>query len=384
MENKPIRVLHIIGGVMDFGGTEIFLMNYYRQIDKTQIQFDFLLTGLEKGVFDDEIMSLGGRLFNVPSKKQNVVKNLIGTYRILKSNQSSIVHSHLDGMNGLIMGLSCLAKNQVRISHSHNTQHLTTNRVKLLIHNVFRFFSRIFATDYMSASNEAALWLHGRPITESKNTVIVNAIDYKRYSFNLEARKTLRKKLSIDDRFVLGHVGRFHFQKNHMFLLNLVSKLAKLNDSILLLLVGDGEERLKIESQIIELEIQKHVFLAGKSDDTSKYYNAFDLFLLPSIFEGLGIVAIEAQVNGLSVIASTGVPLVAKISEQMTFLDTIENSQWIDQILKLISDVTQEKEQAEVNRVNIGVSDNYDIINASATLVSKYTKLFIQAQAAKR
>lgn len=380
MRNNPIRVLHVIGGVMDFGGTEMFLMNYYRQIDKNKVQFDFLLTGLDKGVFDDEIVSLGGQLFNVPSKKQNVVKNLIGTYRILKSNQSSIVHSHLDGMNGLIMGLSYLAGNKVRISHSHNTQHLTTNRIKLLIHNVFRILSRISATDYMSASKEAALWLHGKRIAVGKNTVIVNGIDYKRYSFNSEARITLRNKLDINDRFVLGHVGRFHFQKNHMFLLELVSKLVKFNDSILLILVGDGEARFDIESKIEELEIQKYVLLVGKSDDTSKYYNAFDSFLLPSVFEGLGIVAIEAQVNGLNVIASMGVPQVAKISEQMIFIDTKEISHWTNQIIESIRIFALKSDQVEINRFSSRVSDTYEIKNASLTLVSKYIKLSSQSQ----
>lgn len=380
MRNNPIRVLHVIGGVMDFGGTEMFLMNYYRQIDKNKVQFDFLLTGLDKGVFDDEIVSLGGQLFNVPSKKQNVVKNLIGTYRILKSNQSSIVHSHLDGMNGLIMGLSYLAGNKVRISHSHNTQHLTTNRIKLLIHNVFRILSRISATDYMSASKEAALWLHGKRIAVGKNTVIVNGIDYKRYSFNSEARITLRNKLDINDRFVLGHVGRFHFQKNHMFLLELVSKLVKFNDSILLILVGDGEARFDIESKIEELEIQKYVLLVGKSDDTSKYYNAFDSFLLPSVFEGLGIVAIEAQVNGLNVIASMGVPQVAKISEQMIFIDTKEISHWTNQIIESIRIFALKSDQVEINRFSSRVSNTYEIKNASLSLVSKYIKLSSQSQ----
>lgn len=379
MKNNPIRVLHVIGGVMDFGGTEIFLMNYYRQIDKTQVQFDFLLTGLEKGVFDDEIISLGGQLFNVPSKKQNIVKNLIGTYRILRNNQSSIVHSHLDGMNGLIMGLSSLARNQIRISHSHNTQHLTTNGVKLMIHNVFRFLSRSFSTDYMSASDEAAKWLHGKRIATSKNTVVVNGIDYQRYSFDLLTRNALRNKLKINDRFVLGHVGRFHFQKNHMFLLELVSKLVTLDDSILLMLVGDGETRVDIESKIEELKIQKYVHLVGKSDDTSKYYNVFDGFLLPSIFEGLGIVAIEAQVNGLNVIASTGVPQVAKISEQMIFLDTKDNTHWIEHILKLSKIHSSNKDQTENRRFSSEVSDTYEIQHVSLTLVSKYIQLFNQS-----
>lgn len=375
MNANSIRILHVIGGVMDFGGTEIFLMNYYRHIDRKKTQFDFLLTGLEKGVFDDEIKALGGNLYNVPSKKQNLIKNLVGTYRILRDNKSSIVHSHLDGMNGLILGLSFLAGNKIRISHSHNTQHLTTNYFKVMIHNVFRVLSRLFATDYMSASNEAAQWLHGKKITSKSNTVVVNAIDYTKYRFNPEVRTSLRNELGINERFVLGHVGRFHFQKNHVFMLELVSQLVKQNDSILLMLVGDGEIRSDIEAKITELKIQKYVYLVGRAEDTSQYYNVFDVFLLPSVFEGLGIVAIEAQVNGLNVLASTGVPHVARISDRMAFLDTKDYGQWVIEITKLSEKISKDKEQIETNRVKTQVDDNYDILNTAGILVSKYIGL---------
>jgi glycosyltransferase involved in cell wall biosynthesis len=375
MENKQIRILHVIGGVMDYGGTEIFLMNYYRQIDKSRIQFDFLLTGLEQGVFDDEILSLGGRLFNVPSKKQHLIKNLFGTYRILKHNRSSIVHSHLDGMNGLILLLSLFAGNKRRISHSHNTQHLTTNKLKVLIHNGFRHLSRMVATDFMSASKDASMWLHGVKATSKRNIIIVNAIDYSKFSFDFDVRNDVRNECSVDSRYVLGHVGRFHFQKNHSFLLELVANLSKKDDSVLMMLVGDGETRIDIETKINELQIQNHVYLVGKTSDTSKYYNAFDMFLLPSIFEGLGIVAIEAQVNGLPVIASKGVPAEAKISKGMLYLDTHSTTSWEDEIIKKIEQFRFHEDELNNQRISNDVAKTHDILKATEVLMTKYTEL---------
>jgi glycosyltransferase involved in cell wall biosynthesis len=375
MENKPIRILHVIGGVLDFGGIDIFLMNYYRQVDKDLIQFDFLVTGLEQGVFDDEIRSLGGIMFNVPSKKQHLIKNLFGTYRILKQNRTSIVHSHLDGMNGLILLLSLFAGNKRRISHSHSTQHLTSNHIKLVIHRLFGYLSRIFSTDFMSASKEASIWLHGKKITSKKNIIISNAINYSKYSFNSDYRQIIRDEINVSSRFIIGHVGAFRSEKNHKFLLELVANLSKKDDSVLMMLVGDGETRIDIETKINELQIQNHVYLVGKTSDTSKYYNAFDMFLLPSIFEGLGIVAIEAQVNGLPVIASKGVPAEAKISKGMLYLDTHSTTSWEDEIIKKIEQFRFHEDELNNQRISNDVAKTHDILKATEVLMTKYTEL---------
>ena len=328
-ENK-IRILYINGGTMDFGGISSYMMNYYRQFDKSKIQVDFIVHG-EGGVYDQEIEKMGGIIYHIPTKRENLLGNIFAMLSIMKKGNYHIVHSHMDGMNGLVLKMAKQCRVVSRISHSHNTEHLTTNCIKEKIHEYLRKRIVKYATEFWACSDNAGRWLYG------ENTlfeVIPNAIDAMKYSFDERKRREVRKRLKLEDKYVIGHIGRFDYQKNHTFLLSVFAKLVQSREDAILVLVGDGDLRKSIEAQIIRLGIEENVLLLGTRDDVAELMNAFDLFVLPSKFEGLGIVVVEAQANGLPCICSNQVPREVNITDNVIFLDLTQEQAWVEALMK--------------------------------------------------
>jgi glycosyltransferase involved in cell wall biosynthesis len=331
-KSKPIRVLHIVGGVMDVGGIEMFLMNYYRHIDRTIIQFDFCIVEEGEGHFDQEIRSLGGVIYNLPSKKRHPINHLKSLLKVLKQYRKCPVHMHLDGMNGLYGLIALINKNQIRISHSHNTNHLTNNIAKRLIHDFFRLLNRFVNNKFAACSNEACLWLHG--IKNAQKAILIrNAINTINFEFSEALRNQYREYYGITDEIVIGHVGRLHPQKNHRFMLEIALELKTLNVDFKIVFVGDGELHNDIETFISKNELSKVVIMVGKTDTPEIYYNMFDLFILPSFYEGLGISLIEAQSNGLPCLVSENIPAEAILSSNTKTMPLVEISTWIKTIL---------------------------------------------------
>jgi glycosyltransferase involved in cell wall biosynthesis len=331
-KSKPIRVLHIVGGVMDVGGIEMFLMNYYRHIDRNLIQFDFCIVEEGNGHFDQEIRSLGGVIYNLPSKKRQPINHLKGLLKVLKEYQNYPVHMHLDGMNGLYGLIAFLKNNKIRISHSHNTNHLTNNPIKRFFHDSFRLLNRVVNNHFTACSNDASLWLHGKS-NSHKSIIIRNAIDTKKFAFDETLRNQYRGHYGITDEIVIGHVGRLHPQKNHRFILNIAMELKALNVNFKIVFVGDGELHNDVETFITKNELSKIVIIVGKTDTPEVYYNMFDLFILPSLFEGLGISLIEAQSNGLPCLVSENIPAEAILSSRTRIIPLDEISSWVNIVL---------------------------------------------------
>jgi glycosyltransferase involved in cell wall biosynthesis len=239
---------------------------------------------------------------------------------------------HLDGMNGLYGLLTLINKNQIRISHSHNTNHLTNNPIKRLIHDSFRLLNRVVNNNFAACSNIASLWLHGEKNTK-KNAIILNAIDTKEFEFSEALRAQYRKHYGITDEIVIGHVGRLHPQKNHRFMLNIALELKAINIQHKIVFVGDGDLHNVVESLIMKNELSKEIIMVGKTDTPENYYNMFDLFILPSLYEGLGISLIEAQSNGLPCLVSENIPAEAILSSNTRTIPLFEISSWINNIL---------------------------------------------------
>jgi glycosyltransferase involved in cell wall biosynthesis len=329
---KPLRVLHIVGGVMDVGGIEMFLMNHYRHIDRDVIQFDFCIVEEGHGHFDHEIRSLGGELHNLPSKKSHPIQHLKGLLHVLKKYRNNPVHMHLDGMNGLYGLIAFLNNNKIRISHSHNTNHLTNSPIKRFIHDSFRLINRVVNNYFAACSNDASLWLHGK--SNSHNSIIIrNAIDTKKFAFDETLRNQYRGHYGITDEIVIGHVGRLHPQKNHRFMLNIAMELNAINSKYKFVFVGDGILYDEIKSFINNNSLNKTVIITGKTNTPEEYYNMFDIFILPSLFEGLGISLIEAQSNGLPCLVSENIPSEAILSSNTKTMPLVEISTWIKTIL---------------------------------------------------
>lgn len=372
MENnqKPLRVAHIIGKWVG-GGVEAVVMNYYRNINKNEIQFDFICDEDSTKIPYDEINSLGGKVILIPPY-QKVIKYHNELKNVLKDGNYKIVHSHINTLSVFSLWAAKSAGIPVRIAHSHSTTNKKEKK-KNLMKQVLKHFSKVFATDYMCCSELAGRWLFGDKEYDRGNVYLLNnAIDLDKFKYDENIRKLKREELNISDNvFVIGHVGRFVEQKNHRFLIDIFNEIHKKYSNSILILAGQGPlmEEMKEKSKTLGLE--ENIKFLGQRNDINELYQAMDLFLFPSLYEGLGMVAIEAQVSGLPCVVSTEIPEIAKVTEKITFVN-LENKieTWTEIIFKYIKNI---------NRKNINFTDGikkYDIIKEATKLEKKYLNLY--------
>lgn len=299
--SEVIRILHVLGG-MGQGGTENFLMNLYRNIDKEKIQFDFLVN--REGFFDDEIERLGGRIYYIPALQKVGQISYVSHLKefLLNHKEYKIIHSHLNQVTGLILEVANKVNIPIRIAHSHNSK---SN--KHLIIKIYKKYlgNKIVknATDLWACSDIAGNWLYGK---NTKNVKIIkNAIDLEKFEYSEKVRNKVRKDFNIEEKdFVIGNIGRFSYQKNQIFLLEVLKELKNINKNTKLMLVGNGSLKEKLIKHSKELNIEDSIIWLENRTDVNELLQAMDFFVFPSKFEGLGIVLIEAQSAGLKCIAS--------------------------------------------------------------------------------
>lgn len=314
---------------MHCAGIEAFIMNMYRNIDRTKVQFDFLVHYSERQFYDDEIESLGGRIYRLSVREdKNFIKYLFDLDRFFKEhNEYKIVHAHMESFAMFYMPYVKKAGIPVRIAHSHNDQVDPSIRgfIKNLMNKPFKYY----ATEYMACSEKSGKYLFG----DRSCWVIQNAIDARNFVYDENVRQDIRKELGIEDNFVVGHIGRFNTQKNHNFLVDVFYELTKINDKAILLSVGEGELRPEIEKKVFRLGIKDRVMFLGVRSDVTRLYQAMDVFVLPSLYEGLGIVGIEAQAAGLKMVCSDVIPEIARITDEVIALSLQETPQtWAEKI----------------------------------------------------
>lgn len=369
-QDSPIRITQIIGKWLG-GGVESVVMNYYRHIDRSKIQFDFICDEDSTNIPYDEINSLGGKVILIPPY-QKVIKYHNELKKVLKDGNYKIVHSHINTLSVFSLWAAKSAGVPVRIAHSHSTTNKKEKK-KNLMKQVLKHFSKVFATDYMCCSELAGRWLFGDKEYDRGNVYLLNnAIDLDKFKYDENIRKEKRKELNIsDDTLVIGHVGRFVEQKNHRFLIDIFNEVHKERKNSILLLAGQGPLVEEIHEKVNELGLNENVRFLGQRKDIDKLYQAMDLFLFPSLYEGLGMVAVEAQVSGLPCVVSTEIPEIAKVTEKITFVN-LENKieTWTEIIFKYIKNI---------NRKNINFTDGikkYDIIKEATKLEKKYLNLY--------
>lgn len=364
-KHQPIRIAQVIGKWVG-GGVEAVVMNYYRHIDRNKIQFDFICDNDSTNIPYEEIEKLGGKVILVPPY-QKIIAYHKELKRIFKENNYKIVHSHINTLSVFPLYTAKCAGVPVRIAHSHST----TNKKewkKNLIKQTLRPFSKLFATHYFACSELAGRWLFGNKEYDKGNVFLLsNAIDVEKFKYDEKIRKKIRKELKIkDDTVVIGHIGRFVAQKNHTFLIDIFSEYHKLNSNSILLLAGQGPLEEEIKEKVKKLQLEDAVKFLGQRNDVNRLYQAFDLFLLPSLYEGLGMVLIEAQCSGLPCICSTKVPQIAKVTEHLDYVNlNVPLSIWIKAIQskKLINRKSCIKEVSK---------NGYNIENEVDKLINKY------------
>lgn len=331
---EPIRVLQIVGLACN-GGVEAVVLNYYRHMDKSKVQFDFVVHKNPAENFVAEVKKGGGRLYEVTPYNKNIFAFTHEIYRIIKDGNYDIVHSNMNSMSGFPLFAAWLAGAKVRILHNHTTD-TKTEGFRTILKRVLRPFAKMFANRYWACSNLAGEWMYGKKAVQSgKITIIPNAIDLERFAFNPDKRKSLRQKLGLENKFVLGHIGRFVYQKNHSFLIDVFAEVARVKSEARLMLIGDGGLRKTIEEKVANLGLQDKVLFLGNRDDVADLYNVMDIFLLPSHYEGLPVVGVETQANGLKCLFSDKVTKECLLTDNVYFIGINQKvKDWVVEILK--------------------------------------------------
>lgn len=300
-----IRVLHIVT-TMHRGGLETMLMNYYRKLDTSKIQFDFLTYRKFKSEYDQEIVERGGKIYYLPAfSPSTIFQNLRQTSHFFKTHKEyKIVHSHLDALSAFPLYFAKKNNVPVRIAHSHVSGFDLDFKYPIRI--IARWMLKYVATDFFACSEEAGEFMFGTH-AKRKVQILVNAIETDKYAYDFKTRDKVREREGLDNSYVVGHVGRFTTVKNHEKLLEIFIEILKIRKNAILMLVGKGELEEEIREKVRDLKINDKVFFMGSRNDVDELMQAMDIFILPSKYEGFGMVLIEAQTSGLPCLTSAGV-----------------------------------------------------------------------------
>lgn len=296
----------VIMGKMHSGGKKNLVMEYYRNIDRTQIQFDFICDSDSNAIPKEEILALGGRYYEI-APYQHIFKNMVEMQKICKKNKYKIMHAYNGTMNLFPMFVGWQCHIPIRISESISMGHNADK--KNIIKNILKPFSKRFATHFLANGEVCGRWQFGDKLfEEGKVKIFKTVINTKANRYDPELREKTRKKLGIQDSIVIGHIGRLTEQKNTLFIIDIFNEILKKEPRAILLIIGDGNLRDLMVDKIKKLGIEDKVMYLGRREDIQQFYNAMDCFLLPSLYEGLPVVGVEAENCGLPVFFSTEIP----------------------------------------------------------------------------
>lgn len=361
----PVRVAQVVGKMLG-GGVEQVVMNYYRHIDREKVQFDFLVDADSTLIPKEEIESLGGRVYIIPPYQRPVAyqKKLIELFR---HEGWKIVHSHINAMSVFPLCAAKRAGVPIRIAHSHSTSG-KGEYVKNAMKCVLKQFSNIYPTNKFACGQYAGEWLFGK---NAQFELMYNAIDLKNYVFDPSVRTTMREELGLNEsQLVIGHVGRFMQQKNHQFLIDTFAELSQREAGAVLLLVGEGELQKPIEKLVADRDLVDKVIFLGRREDVNRLYQAFDVLCLPSLYEGLCLVGVEAQRAGLPCVLADSITREVDVTNRCIFLPIADPAVWADAICDLGSNSNLER-----SSIDAGAFSNYDIQAQGLWLTNRYLDL---------
>lgn len=358
-----IRVLHIVS-YMQRGGLETLIMNCYRHIDREKLQFDFIVHRDFRSDYDDEIEALGGKIYRLPRLNPFSPfyrKAMLDFFR--KHPEYRIVHCHLDCMSALPLSAAKRCGVPVRIAHAHSS-----NQTKDWKYPLKRFFMQGIpgvATHFFACSKTAGKWM----FPDQNITVVNNGIDTAKFAFNAESRAEMRAELGLGSELVLGHTGRFMPEKNHSFLIDVFAEVHRRDPQSKLILIGTGPLEKQIKEKVRGLHLTDAVEFLGVRPDVNRILQAVDVFVLPSVYEGFGIAAVEAQTAGAKCVVSDQVPEMCRITENICALPLdAPAGEWAERILAAgIKDRSSQQERIK--------AAGFDIAQTADWLQSFYIKL---------
>ncbi|PEW87007.1 glycosyl transferase family 1 [Bacillus cereus] len=334
--NAPIRILQVFNS-MNRGGAESMIMNLYRQIDKTKIQFDFVVHTTNKGAFDDEIRKLGGNLYYIPRFKgynylsyKQAWNNFFDQHKEYK-----VIHGHIGSCAAIYLHMAN-KRGMFTIAHSHSTKK-SIKKIKTpqeIMFPIFSYPTRFIADYFFGCSMLAGRYRYGDEIVNSDRFAIINnAVKTQDYIFNKDTRIKYRNDFNLKDQFVIIHVGRFDAPKNQSYLIDIFKEYQSIDKEAILMLVGDGPLKDEMEAKVNKHNLQKNVIFTGIRDDVANLLKAGDVFVFPSIYEGLPVTLIEAQATGLKCIVSDTVTEEVKVTDLVEFVGLNEPiEKWINKI----------------------------------------------------
>lgn len=371
---KVKRVLQIGTGNFGRGGLSTIVLNFGLNQDSNKIIFDYLIEGnISDEKYKIEIEKKRGRIFEIKTK--NKLKRIYFFIKFFKKYKYKTIHIHVSLARIKTIIIQVLFKmygGKRVILHSHSTGidiNKGNKKIALLRHNILKRILPLMTDEFLACSKLAGEWLYPKKYL-NKVKIINNGIDIEKYKFDLEKRKQIRKKMNLENKFVLGNIGRFSYQKNHEFLIDIFNEVQKIEEESILLLIGNGELENRIKEQVKELKLEEKVIFLGTTDKVEDYLQIMDVFPFPTRFEGLGIVAIEAQAAALKVIASDKVPEEAKISDYLEYFSLEKSSkEWAKKILEYRNGYERKNMVKEVEETG------YSIQNSAKELEKIYNHL---------
>ena len=363
-KNEPVKVLYFVDRMLR-GGIQSLVIDWVSRFDKTKIHVDFLL--LDDGnkyELEDTLKDLGCNIYKLDGiwikTPFDFIRQAKALDNFFKSHHDyKVVHLHSTSKNYLVLKYAKKYGIKTRISHSHNIDFQTKNPIKKFIGNILKSELIKYSTDYFACSYLAGEWLFGKEnIKNNKVKVIHNAVDYDKFALNKEIRNKVRKEFNIkNDEILIGNVGRFTNQKNHTFLIDICNEMININPKVKLIMVGIGEKEEEIKTKVKELGIEKNVIFAGFRNDVNEIMQAMDVFLLPSLYEGLPVVGVEAQASGLPCFMSEGVITEeVKITNNVYFISLNKSpKEWAKIIIE--SDLTRKNTKNELKEAGYFIED---------------------------
>ena len=358
-----MRIAQIIAKGMN-GGVEAVVSNYYKNMNSQDIHIDIFIEN-ESKIINKKMLKNGDNIYLVPSYKK-IFKYIKIVKFYFKKNDYDIVHSNISTMSFIPL---CIAKHcgiKNRIAHSHSTSN-KKEVLRKLLKLIFRHLSNMYTTDYFACGKDAAIFQFGKKrFEDGKVFILNNAIEYDEFSYNNDVRNQMRKKYKFDNsNIVIGNIGRFVKQKNHLFLIDVFKQLFEQNQNYRLFLVGVGGLKEEVMNKVKILGLDKYVLFLSETAEPGLFYQMFDLFLLPSLYEGLPVVGIEAQVNGLPCVFSTYVTREIKIRDNVYFFEINDKKKFADNIIANII----------FNRESNNISEKFDISKQAIHLKEKYLEI---------
>lgn len=365
---KPIRIVHNIAS-LHFGGSQAFVMNIYRNIDRSKVQFDFIVTPEEKEGFYDEIKNLGGMIFTCPRYKgANHIEYCKWWNNFFTEHpEYNVIHGHVRSTACIYLKIAN-EHGLITIAHSHSTSN--GSGLSAIAKGIMQLPIRKQADFLFACSDKAGKWLFGeKAITKKNYYMIPNGVDLKRFEFDVNKRSQMRKILGIkEDMMILGHIGRLSTPKNHKFLLDVFNQYHKINSNSKLLLVGDGELFESIKQHINQLDISNAVIMTGSKQNTEDYYQIMDIFLFPSLWEGLPVSVVEAQANGLQCLISDVITHDVDLTNLVQYLP-LDEALWLAAI-----DEAHKKNRVRLTDENRIRLQSFDAITVANKLQEFYLK----------